>query len=137
MNIADTIWKRIRYEPPVAAATVIVLFFSLPIIISIVIRGYVLLPPGYTYTLAVKPMFGLAAIAIDLLLLFLFSISPVIRLNFHSIITPDVLRKALILFYFLITWVCFYIFNNTLNFISSLLGAPIATMLGLGGALVD
>jgi|GEM_PF-5590298 len=137
MKVVNTIWKRIRSEPPVAAAAVIILFFSLPVLVSIAVRGYVLLPPGYTYTLAVKPLFGLAAIAIDLLLLFFFSIAPVVRLNFHSIITPDLLRKALILLYLLITWICFYIFNHTLNFVSSLLSDPVTTMLGLGSALVD
>jgi hypothetical protein len=137
MKMIALIWNRIKAEPPIAAATVIIVFFSLPVLVGIAERGYILLPPGYTYTLAVQPLFGIIAILIDLVLLFLFAVSPVVRLNFHSIVTPDIWRKAAIWGYIIITWVCLYIFNARLNFISSLLNDPVATMLSLGSELVD
>ncbi|MEO3408419.1 hypothetical protein AAFN85_31175 [Mucilaginibacter sp. CAU 1740] len=138
MKLKDIdVLRKIYSEPPLAAAAVTILFFSLPVIIAIFTRGYILLPAGYTYTLKVYPIYGIAAIVLDLLLIYFFSVSPVIRLRFHSVLTPDVVRILLVLFYLLITWTSFYIINAKLNFVSSLLSDPLATMLNVGGGLVE
>lgn len=128
---------KIKREPPLAAAFLTISVFSVPVIISIVTKGYLLLPGGYTYTLIVNPLFGLAAILLNLLLLYIFSISPILKLRFHSLITPHYVRKFVILCYVGISWLCFYVFNAKLNFISSLISDPAATMLSVGGDMVE
>jgi len=137
MNAFENIWYKIKTEPPITVAVITIVFFSLPVIISILTNGNILLPRGFTYTIIVGPFYGIAAIMIDLLLIYLFSMSPVIKLNFHSIITPDVVRKFFIVFYMVITWFSFYIINAKLNFFSSLLEDPVMTMLSVGGNLVE
>jgi len=137
MNAFENIWYKIKTEPPITVAVITIVFFSLPVIISILTNGNILLPSGFTYTIIVGPFYGIAAIMIDLLLIYLFSMSPVIKLNFHSIITPDVVRKFFIVFYMVITWFSFYIINAKLNFFSSLLEDPVMTMLSVGGNLVE
>jgi hypothetical protein len=133
----SAIITKIKNEPPLAAAFLTIAVFSLPVLINICTRGAVLLPSGYTYTLSAKPLFGFIAIAIDLFLLYLFSVSPIVKMGFHNIIAPGSVRKLLILLYIAISWLSFYVFNAKLNFISSLISDPAATMLSVGGDMVE
>jgi len=133
----ESLWYKIKTEPPLLVSVLTILFFSLPVIISILTSGRVVLPSGFTYKSGVGAFYGSVAIAIDLFLLYFFSISPVLRLNFHSIITPDVIRKFFILFYIAITWVSFYIIDARLDFVHSLLDDPITTMLNVGSSLIE
>lgn len=137
MTLAVKIWNHIKAEPPIAAAIGVIVFFSLPVLISIAARGYILLPQGFTYTINVPAIYGLIAIGIDVLLIFLFAVSPVVKFGFHSIISPGWLRVAFIWFYILLSWTSFFIINAKLNFFSSLIENPLLTMLSLGSELVE
>jgi hypothetical protein len=138
MNIFNKgLFQKIRTEPPVAAAFVTIAFFSLPVLFSLVTTGFIQLPAGYTYTKSVQPVFGLLAIVVDLALVYLFSKSPVVKLYFHSIVTPDFVRKLLIVSYIAITWFSLYTINAKLDFINSLLDDPLITMLKVGTDIVE
>lgn len=137
MSLAVSIFSKLKNEPPVAAAGLTIAVFSLPVLFSICTKGYLLLPPGYTYTLKVNPIFGVISIAIDVFLVYIFSISPMVKMGFHSLKAPDVFRKLLIVIYMSVSWASFYIFNAKLSFISSLLSDPAATMLSVGGDMVE
>jgi hypothetical protein len=133
----ENMWHKIKTEPPIACAAITIVFFSLPVIVTIVANGSILLPSGFTYTSFVSPFYGIVAIIFNILLLYLFSKSPIIKLNFHSIITPDFIRKFFILFYIGISWFSFYIINAKINFISSLIADPLLTILSVGSDLVE
>ncbi len=137
MEIGRNLFLKFRNEPPLAAALLTICLFSVPVLISIFTRGYVLLPSGYTYSLIVNPIFGILAILLSFLLLFIFSYSPLIQLRFHSIFCPHIIRILLIFFYIGISWASFYVFNAKLNFINSLISDTTSAMLSAGGEMVE
>src|ERR1700761_7418895 len=125
VNGMQRLWYKIKTEPPVTVAVITIAFFSLPVLVSILATGHILLPSGFTYKIVVGALYGVIVIILDLLLIYLFSLSPVLALNFHVIDAPDRLRKFFIIFYLAITWFSFYVINARLNFFSSLLDDPV------------
>ena len=134
-EIFNSFLFKLKREPPFAAAVLTVVIFTVPVLISIVTRGIILLPSGYTSGITVEPIYGLIALIINIILLFIFGTAPVFDAGFQHIVAPNWVRKLLIYFYIGLTFVSFYIINAKLNLISSLIEDPILTMLKVGGDL--
>jgi hypothetical protein len=134
-EIFSSFLLKLRREPPFAAAFFTILIFTCPVVISIITTGVIALPGGYTSGTAVEPIYGFAALIINIVLLFVFGTAPVFKANFQSILAPDFLRKILIYAYIALTFFSFYVINVKLNFLNSLLEDPITTMLKVGGDL--
>jgi preprotein translocase subunit SecG len=128
---------KLKRQPPFAAAFLTIFIYTCPVLVSIITAGSILLPSGYTSTLVVKPIYGIIAILIDVILLSIFGFTPIFKTHFLSIITPDFVRKLLIYGYMLLTFVSLYIINAKLDFINSLLADPVITMLKAGASLGD
>jgi hypothetical protein len=135
MKALNSFLLKLKLEPPFAAAVLTVFIFTVPVLVSIINRGIILLPAGYTSSLIVEPVYGLFALLINIALLWLFGMAPVFKAGFQSIVTPDIVRKVMIYGYIAVTFISFYIINAKLNFISSLIEDPVLTILRVGGKL--
>ena len=132
-----TFLQKCKREPPFAAACLTVFVFTCPVLISIVTRGVIVLPSGYTAETVVQPIYGIAALAVNLILLFILGAAPIFDARFQSIVTPDFFRKMLICIYIGLTFYSLYIINAKLDFINSLIADPLVTMIKVGGELGD
>jgi hypothetical protein len=132
-----TFLQKCKREPPFAAACLTIFIFTCPVLVSIITTGEILLPSGYTRETVVPPIYGLAAIAINVILLFILGTAPIFNARFQSIVTPDFFRKLLICIYVGLTFYSLYVMNAKLDLINSLIEDPIVTMLKVGGDLGD
>jgi len=132
-----TFLQKCKREPPFAAACLTIFVFTCPVFISMVTTGAILLPSGYTSETVVQPIYGFAALAINLILLFILGTAPIFNARFQSIVTPDFFRKILIYIYIGLTFYSLYVINAKLDFINSLIEDPVVTMLKAGGDLGD
>jgi hypothetical protein len=130
-----TFLQKCKREPPFAAACLTIFIFTCPVLVSIITTGAILLPSGYTSETVVPPVYGFAAMAINLILLFILGTAPIFNARFQSIVTPDFFRKVLIYIYISLTFYSLYVINAKLDFINSLIADPIVTMLKVGGDL--
>ncbi len=130
-----TFLQKCKREPPFAAACLTIFIFTCPVLVSIITTGAILLPSGYTSETVVPPVYGFAAMAINLILLFILGTAPIFNARFQSIVTPDFFRKVLIYIYIGLTFYSLYVINAKLDFINSLIADPIVTMLKVGGDL--
>lgn len=134
-TVFQSFLQKLRDEPPFTAAVFTVFMFTCPVFISIALYGEILLPSGYTSLLTVEPIYGLYALIINFTLLYIFGTAPVLNAGFHSILSPNYLRKILIWFYLAITFASIFIINKKLDFFNSLIDDPVITMLKVGGSL--